>query len=442
MSSKLGLYLKQNIIILKNSGFVQNVALVGGGIAIAHAIALIFMPFITRLYGPEAFGIAAAFNAVINIVTPMATLGFASAIVLTRTDKEAGAVARLSILCGGILSAITLLIVLIGKDWIIKLLNIESAPYILYLIPISIITTAFLSVANQSAIRSNLFKEKSRAYIESTLVKNIMSLIGGLISPSGIILIIVTLFGQIINFAMQILHMPRILGVGLRNWFGFKGVLKVAYLYYDFAIYRMPQGVLNSISNAMPTILLASMFGAQYAGQYSLAIIMLGAPAMLLGQAVSEVFYPKVTNKILAKSTESIKLLFRVSLILLIVGLVPFGTILFFGKAIVSLVFGHEWELAGNYTQWLSLWLLTTLIADVSVAALPALKLQKYLLAKEIFSVTFRLSALYIGGFIFDSDIIAVALFSMVGIGINILLILLTFKHLNMKCKEWGLVKL
>jgi len=40
-----------------NSALVRNVALVGSGTAGAQAITMAFSPVITRIYGPEAFGL-------------------------------------------------------------------------------------------------------------------------------------------------------------------------------------------------------------------------------------------------------------------------------------------------------------------------------------------------------------------------------------------------
>lgn len=60
-----------------------------GGIAAGQAIALAFMPFLTRLYGPESFGIAAAFAAIVNIITLVATMGYVNAIVMPESDEDA-----------------------------------------------------------------------------------------------------------------------------------------------------------------------------------------------------------------------------------------------------------------------------------------------------------------------------------------------------------------
>lgn len=422
---------------IKTSDFVRNVAMVGGGIATGQAIALIFMPFLTRLYSPEAFGVAAAFAAILKIISPITTMGYSNAIVMPESDEDAAAVARLSILCGLTLAPFCAVVVFFGKPWLLEWTGMTSAPQMLYLIPLTLLVGTFLSVANQSAIRAGFFKAKARAYVESKLLTDVSKLVGGLISPSGVLLIVLTIVGQIANLIMQMLRVPRTGVLKIRNWFGTRGVRTAAVLHRDFAIYRMPQSVLNAASVGLPTIMLALLFGASAAGQYSLAVLVLGAPAMLLGQAVGEVFYPKITRAIMAKSPDAYLLLLKVSVVLLAVGIIPFGTVLFFGEYLFTLVFGSEWLVAGSYSQWLSMWLLSNVAMGASVAALPALGLQRFLLIREFFSVVFRVFALYVGFKIYESNVVAIALFSIVGILLSLALICVALDRLFKISREW-----
>lgn len=424
---------------LKTSDFVRNVALVGSGIAAAQIIALIFMPFLTRLYGPDAFGIAAAFAAIVGIITPLATMGYANAIVMPDSDEDAAAVARLSILCALIVAPLSLLTVHFGKPWLASWAGMQHTSYMLYFIPLSLLITAFLAVASQSAIRANLFKAKARAYVESTLLTNISKLIGGLLAPSGLLLIILTLVGQVTNCVMQMFRVPRSGVLKPTNWFGLSGIRNAALSQRAFAIYRMPQSILYTASVGLPTILLVSMFGAATAGQYSLAVLVLAAPVMLLGDAVGEVFYPKITRAITTKSPHALGLLLKATLALLALGAVPFGVIFFWGDYFFSLIFGAEWELAGQYSQWIALWLFASLVSGASIAALPALDLQRFLLIREFVAVSLRIAALYVGFAVFHSDIITIALFSMTGVLLEGSLIYVGVKHLYANSRKWRL---
>ena len=430
MASEAFLSIQSVISRLKTSHFVRDVAMVGGGIAAGQAIAMVFMPFLTRLYSPEDFGIAAAFAAVISIITPIATMGYANAIVMPDSDEDAAAIIRLSVLLSFFITAIAFIAVYFGNVYLARWTGMESAPYMLYLIPLTLLAGAFLSVADQSAIRVGLFKAKARAYVESKFVTDISKLVGGMWAPSSMLLILLTIAGQLTNFMMQMLRVPRIGVLNVRDWFGTVGIRNAAISQRDFAIYRMPQSMLNAASVGLPTILLASLFSASAAGQYSLAVLVLGAPAMLLGQAVGEVFYPKITRAITSKSPEAYQFLLKVTVILLVVGIVPFGTVFVFGDYLFSLVFGAEWALAGSYSQWLSIWLLTSLVSGASTAALPALRLQRFLLIREIFAVIFRAAALYVGFYVFESDMVAIALFSFVGVLLSLSIVYVAFRRL------------
>src|SRR5690606_34121366 len=100
---------------LSASAFARNVATVGGGVAAAQAISVAFTPLLTRLYDPEAFGILAAYTAILSIMAPMATLGYANGIVIPETEDGARATIRVSILCGLIVAPLALLLIHILK---------------------------------------------------------------------------------------------------------------------------------------------------------------------------------------------------------------------------------------------------------------------------------------------------------------------------------------
>lgn len=409
---------------LTTSHFVRNVAMVGGGIAAAQAITLAFTPFITRLYGPEAFGVSAAFAAIMNIITPFATLGYASAIVMPKSDADAAATVRLSILCGLIMTPLSLIAVYFGSYWFAGWTGLEHAPNMLYLIPLFLLISSFLSVANQAAIREGLYKAKARAYVESTLGANLGKLAGGLIAPSGLLLIALTLTGYALNFLLQLLRVPRCGVLKPRNWFGLDGVREAARANSDFALYRMPQSLLRALSMSLPVIILTALFGATSAGQYSLTLTLLGAPVMLLGESVGDVFYPKITRAITDQTCNSKALILKAAGALTLLGSIPFGVIAIYGDVILPWFAGSEWGRAGEYSQWVALWMISMLATRPAVAAMPALRMQATLLGYEVITTAARIAALYVG-FKIGDDQTSVFLFSLVNVaGYSTLLIL------------------
>lgn len=421
-------FLRNHIKTFRQSKFVRNVLAVATGVAAAQAISLAFMPFLTRLYGPEAFGALAAFTAIINIITPLATLGYANAIVMPKTEEEANAVARLSLVSAAIVSPIVLISVYVFQLQLAKLTGLENQPNLLYLIPISLLLVALLSVANQVAIREGLFKAKSSSYVASTLIMNLGKLGAGYISATGITLIIFLIVSKLINYIILMARVPKVGAFNFRYWFGLNGIQKAALDNKDFAIYRMPQSVIRAASMGLPVIMLTTLFGVSSAGQYSILLVILAAPVVLLGDSVGEVFYPKITRAIVDKTGNTFSLIIRSIFALLLVASIPFGFIIIFGESFLPWLLGAEWQLAGKFSPWIALWMIAMLVVRPAVAAMPALKIQSLLLFYEIIVTITRIGALYIG-YLNKSELISIVLFSLVNVlGYMGLLVVILFR--------------
>lgn len=410
------------------SKFVRNVAAAATGIAAAQAISLACMPFLARLYGPESFGALAAFTAVINIVTPLATLGYANAIVMPSTEEGATAVARLSLLCAAIVAPVVLLFVHLFLNSLATWTGLEATPSLLYLIPVSLLLGAFLSVADQAAIREGLFKARAVSHVASTLLMNAGKLAGGLIAPSGLLLIAFSMIAKLLNYFMLLARVPRTGAFEVRRWFGTAGVRNAAREQFDFALYRMPQSVINAASLGLPVLILTAFFGAAAAGQYSITTLVLGAPIMLIGQSVLEVFFPRITEIVRQNPASASPLILRATLGMALIGVVPFGIIALWGDLILPWVLGGEWLRAGEYSQWVALWMASVLITRPAVAAMPVLRMQRLLLIYEVAITSARVASLFTGAYL-GNDIMAVVLLSLVNVAGYLALLLLVLKR-------------
>lgn len=408
-------FLRNHIKTFRQSKFVRNVFAVATGIAAAQAISLAFMPFLTRLYGPEAFGALAAFTAILNIITSLATLGYANAIVMPKTQEGANAVARLSLVSAVIVSPVALIVIYAFQEQLASLAGLSSEPNLLYLIPISLVLVALLSVANQAAIREGLFKAKSSSYVASTFIVNLGKLGVGYISATGITLIIFLIISNLINYTMLMARVPKVGAFDFRQWFGISGIRQAAFNYKDFAIYRMPQSILNAASLGLPVILLTNFFSTSAAGQYAITTLILGAPVMLLGNSVLEVFFPKITTLVRDNPASAFHMLWKSTLLMSVIGLVPFSIIFLWGDLILPWVLGEAWGRAGEYSQWIALWMFSVLITRPAVAAMPVLKLQGFLLVYEIIITVLRIGSISLGATL-GGDLMAVTLFSVVNI--------------------------
>lgn len=420
--------IRQQARRITSSRFVRNVAAVATGIAAAQAISLACMPILSRIYGPEAFGVLAAFNALVSIMTPVATLGYANAIVMPKEDEDAMAAARLSLTCAAVVTSIAFVIVLFSSAHLAKFAGLEASPEITYLIPFSLLLVALLSVANQMAIRNGYFKAKAGAHVCGNLAMNATKLMGGLLTPNGLFLVAGDHIGKIVNYFVLLVRLPHKHTFELRRWIGLSGIKVAAREHREFALYRMPQSIIYAASLGLPVILLTSMFGAEIAGQYSVTTLILGAPVMLLGQSVMEVLFPKITVAIRDQPHVASRLLMKAVLSTAFLSTVPFGIITIWGDVILPFALGAGWERAGELSRWIAIWMAGVLVAQPAISAMPALKLQRPLLIYEIMITAARVVAIILGAHLGD-DLTAIAAFSCVNFSGYLLLIFFVQWH-------------
>ena len=80
------------------SSFAKDVLKLTGGTVVAQAIALGFLPILTRIYSPEDFGILTLYIAISGILVVFATLRFEAAIMLPASDRHAADLVALVVL--------------------------------------------------------------------------------------------------------------------------------------------------------------------------------------------------------------------------------------------------------------------------------------------------------------------------------------------------------
>jgi O-antigen/teichoic acid export membrane protein len=192
-----------------------------------------------------------------------------------------------------------------------------------------------------------------------------------------------------------------------------------AYRFRDFPLFRAPNAWLNVVSNSIPSLMLAALIGPSAAGFYLLARRIVGLPITVIAAAVGTVFLPRIAEA--SHRSERLRpLLVKGTAGLAVVGLIPFGIIMIFGPWLFSFVFGAQWMQTGEYARWLSLWFYFSFVAAPSFQTIPILGLQGHFLIYEVIVVALRAIALFVGAVLLQSDIAAIALFSIVGALVNI----------------------
>jgi len=420
--------MKEKIKQLFKSSFLKNVLVMASGAAGAQVITLLLTPIITRQYGPEAFGVMGTFTAAMNIVGPIAALTYPIAIVLPENDNNAKKLAHLSLIITIVTSILALVIILILGEHIVAILNWQCISFYLYLIPLIMMFTGVKQILEQWLIRTKRFAINARATLYQSLIINSSKTTFGFITPYASVLVILTALNNGVKALVMYLYARKSFTFNLNGETAEKDNKSMKELiksYIDFPIYRAPETFLNMASEGVPTLMLSVFFGPAYAGFYSIGKTTLSLPERLIGQAIGDVFYPRITEAVNNKEDAG-EIIKKTTLLVTALGLFPFGLVILFGPYIFSFIFGNEWVVAGEYARWIALWSYTRFMNRPSIRALPAFNALRFNLIYTIIMIIVNLSAFISGYCIFSSDIAAVTLFGVTGAVLNLGVIIFT----------------
>lgn len=410
--------MRQRILQFSQRPFVRNVATVASGTAASQVIVMAFSPLITRLYGPEAYGMLGVFMSLVGVLGGVAALTYPVAIVLPKSDADAAGLARVSIYTGLATSFLTAIVLFFFGTEILSFLKAEAISSFMYLIPAFMLIATVSAVVGQWLIRKKAFTLTAKVTVWQSLVINAIKAGMGFLYPTAAVLIVINTLGVLLSAVLMLWGLRKmpagsrqktdIAEPGLSAW-------ALAKRHGDFPLLRAPQVLINSVSQSLPAMMLAAFYGPAAAGFYAIACAVLGIPVALIGGSVMQVFYPRI-NEAIHRGEDARALIIKATLGLALSGAIPFAGVVVAGPLLFSFVFGSEWQVAGIYAQWLAIWLFFQYINKPAVSAIPALGIQRGLLIYELFSTGTKVLALYLGYTIFESDVAAVALFSIFGV--------------------------
>ncbi|GGK05622.1 polysaccharide biosynthesis protein [Pseudomonas matsuisoli] len=397
---------------------LRNILTVVTGTAGAQAVTMALMPVITRLYGPEAYGVLGVFLSLVMMTVPVAALTYPMAIVLPRRDVDAHSLIRLSLLTGALFAGISALLLAVWGTQLANMLDMQPVEPYLMLLPFTMFSAAALEIIQQWLYRKQRFRLTASTGILHSLVFNGGRCLAGLIHPTVVVLLCTTAFSQALQALMLLVgfkrtahkQAPASVPAEHADTEPPATMREMALRHSDFPLFRFPQLLINTLSQNLPTLVLAAHFGVAAAGFFALCKQTLSMPTNLIGKSVADVYYPRLSKA--AHNKEPIAgLLMKATCALGLVGLVPFGLVFAAGPWLFAFVFGSEWHVAGEFARWLALGEYMILVSRPCTVAVPVLNLQGRFLIFEIVSTALRIGSLAVGVLLLDEALSTVMSF-------------------------------
>ncbi len=401
--------------------FVRNVATLVSGAFGAQVVTMSFAPFITRLYGPEEFGLLGTFMALLGVLAPIAALTYPVAIVLPKNDRDATSIVKLSIATGLLFSAVVGMLIWIYGEQVVEHVGMEQISQYMLLIPCGMFFSACYQIAVQWHVRKGQFGGLARVAIFHSFLVNGAVTCAGLYHPVAGVLIALQILSNALHAAL-LWWWLRDKSWGQHRYPDKAATTRsIARRYADFPIFRAPQVLVNALGESVPVIMLATLFGPVSAGFYTLSKTVLAVPQSLVGKAVSDVFYPRIAEA-MNRNENITNLILKSTAVLAVLGVVPCISIAMIGPWLFGSVFGSEWSVAGKYAQWISIWLFVSLALRPAISAIPVLKKQGFFLVHECIFLSAKSIAIYFAFYFQYDAITSIAIFSIVSAGSYVVL--------------------
>lgn len=328
--------------------FVRNVTMVAGGMALSQGLAVLVSPVLTRLYTPEDFGVLGVYTSIFTVLTTMASLCYAQAIPLPKTDEAAANLTVLSLMIVVAMSFVVGLGMWLGSERIAFWTNVPALKPYLWLLPVGV-----LGAGGYEALSYWIARRQRFAILSYTTSLRALGLVGiqvalGAFQLRPIGLIVGHVAGQFLGtvslFKYSRLSRSEIV---VETWPG------LAKTYEDFPLFTVWTSLINVVGIQAPPLLFARYFALDTAGFFSQTMRVLGLPVSLIGQAVAQVFYPKAAREV-AETVSTSRLVAQVATSLFVLSFPVFSVVALHGVDLFAFAFGDRWRLAGLYAQCLA----------------------------------------------------------------------------------------
>jgi O-antigen/teichoic acid export membrane protein len=357
------------IKLLPRNSFVRSVGVLAGGTAFAQLIGVIALPFITRMYTPEDFSVLAVFSSMLGIVTGIACLRLDIAIPIPEKEDEAANLLGLAMLTSTAIAMLTALIIWWFSDNLVNTAGqtgLGLQPF-LWMLPPCIWLAGSYSAIQFWATRRKRFNAIARTRISQTIGSTVTQLLyglSGLLGPFGLLL------GLLIANGFGVIGLCRLAWREDRKVLraiNFADMVRQVRANDRFIKYSTFEAIANNGAIQIPIVIIGAVALGPDAGYLLLAMRMMTIPISLIGGAVSQVYLSHAPEEYRAGQIGHFTLKTIEGLVRTGIGPLIFVGII--SPAAFPIIFGSEWERAGEMVAWMTpLCILQLISSPVSMA--------------------------------------------------------------------------
>lgn len=400
------------------SSFKRNFLKIFAGSASGQIIAIILLPILTRQVNPEIFGLYSISTIMVMMLSPIFCLKLDHSLLSSnRNDKI------IILQCGIAYSHIFFIATFIFLFLYTKLFDFSNLFWvILTCLSISSFTISQIIISYHMSIGEFNLAIKHRLFRTIFCLISQISLCF-LFIPGVEILLIGYILTNIFSFLIfnklsffSTFYIPSI------------SVLKKIFIKEkNFTHYQTISDLFSTMSQYVMNFSMMYFSTTIVIGTYSMTTRVMQAPITLITSSIKEAFYYKIKQH---KESKIIKKeLLRITFILITPAIIGSLIIYPFIPTLFSILFGQEWRESGVYAQILLPWFIFLFINQPFTATANVIGIQRKILFFDIFTFISRIISVLIGWLYFKNIYFTLAIFSVTGVIINIMLMLMIFYY-------------
>lgn len=384
--------------ILPKSEFARNVLTLMTGTTVAQAVPIAISPVLTRVYGPEDFGLLALYTSILMVFSSLVAGRYELSILIPKNENHAKHLVVSSLAISFFVCCILFTIIVLFADKITSLLANRDIYSWLYVLPLNIFITSAISILYFWENRKKQYKVLSSSQVLQSTSQAVTNLSLGYFFKYNAGLICGLLFGNLLSFFYLLKKTSKDFRL---NMFKKNKAIVLLKKYNKFPKFMLPSGLLENLSGQLPVFLLGVFFSQTIVGFFALSQRIVRVPVMFIGSAVGNVFRQEASEHF-ALNGECRGVFISTFKKLLIISVIPFIIFGLIAPYLFAFIFGEQWKIAGEYAQILTpLFLLQFIVSPLSSMFMIAEK-QEYDLYIQIYLILSVSLALVLGGY-FDS---------------------------------------
>jgi O-antigen/teichoic acid export membrane protein len=399
--------------LFTKGSFTQDVAIVGGGKTLVAIIGFLFIPILSRLYTPEAYGIFSLYYAIVTFLAILFTLSYPSALIIAEDEKSFYNLFTLSTLTLILFTFILLILLIFLKEKINNAAHLFTNPDYIYFIPVGIVLNGAILIFVPWNIRRKQFIFSSSVATGHNLLIRIINLILGLVykfNNFGLIL-----GNQIGRFLAVLMHLKKNIPREKRSLcenVSWQGILKAARNYKNYPLFILPGTIVENLKNQAAIYFIGFGFSKVILGNFSIALSVLSAPIQILANSISSVFLEKVNRLYLTDRAKIPVFVNELLIKLFIIGLLPFSLLVVFSEELIVFFLGENWQMAGKFTSILGSYFFVLLLISPIIPVLQVFKKERQIFIFNTSGFIINVVSLSIGLYFANIDLL-ILLFSL-----------------------------